>query len=63
MALGVQTSSSALATSDARFAPVTVYGGGGGGLLPKLPGNQAWVAYAVAGVVALLVLVWWFKRK
>lgn len=59
--------SSGAQTGTALTGDFTVTGGGGGGLVdslfPKLPTTQAWIVYVVVGVVVLIGLTLWLKRK
>ena len=69
MAVGYDIGASASTSSGAQSGQtgdINVTGGGGGGLsdlLPKTLPSQAWIVWAIVGVVIVLVLALWFRRK
>jgi hypothetical protein len=62
--IGASASTSSAAQSGAAtIGALTITGGGGASLLPKVPTTQAWVVYAVAGLVAIIALALFFRWK
>jgi hypothetical protein len=72
MSMGYDIGASASTSSGAQSGAastgeMTVTGGGGGGLLgsllPKVTTSQAWIVYAILGVVAVFGLYLFARRK
>ena len=57
---GAQSGAAQSGTGD--FNVTFSSGGGLSGLLPKTLPGQAWIVWAVVGVVAVVGLVLWFKK-